>query len=70
MPNYNDPRELITDLILWFGAIRDVWPSFETRMINRERRFRLRYAEGKITAERLSIELDAIRQKREDRTGK
>lgn len=66
---YNDPRKLLSDLMFWFGAIRDVWPSFETRMINRERRMKNRYAEGKITHARLKNELEAIQARRMARTG-
>lgn len=64
MPQYDDPRKLLTDLLLWIEAIKDWLPDFETRMANRERRYRLRHAEGKISTERLEIELEAIRQKR------
>ena len=39
-------------------------PDFETRMINRETKWRRRHAEGKISDARLAIELNAIRQKR------
>jgi hypothetical protein len=65
MPSpYNNPLQFLSDLLLWIEAIKDFLPDFETRMVNRERRFRLRHAEGKISHERLGIELEAIRQKR------
>jgi len=69
-PMYNDPRVLLTDLILWINAIRDWIPDFEQRMINRERRFRLRHTNGKITDERLAIELEAIEQRRAAKASK
>jgi hypothetical protein len=64
MPKYDNPIVLLNDLILWFNAIKDWLPSFHQRMINRERRLRLRHAEGNITDKRLDIELKAIKQRK------
>lgn len=64
MPQYTDPRKLLEDLLLWLEAIRSIWPSFENRMANKERRVRLRHQRRKISDEELAIELKAIEQKR------
>jgi len=67
---YDDPRVLLTDLILWINAIRDWIPDFEHRMINREKRYRRRHEEGKITRQRLDIELRAIEQRKAAKASK
>ena len=67
MPKYDNIFLFLRDIQLWLETIRDWVPDFETRMVNRERRFRRRHLEGKISDERLAIELHAIEQKRATR---
>ena len=67
MPQFDTPFQIITQLLAWADSLRDWFPDFETRMINRERRKRLQHAEGKLTDAELAIELDAIEQKRASR---
>jgi len=66
-PSYNNIYTFLRDLQLWMETIRDWVPDFETRMANRERRYRRRHLQGKISTERLNIELKAIEQKRASR---
>ena len=68
----NKPTNILAtarDIFLFIESLRDWIPDFETRMINREKRFRVRYEKGKISQERLAIELQAIELRRKARNG-
>ena len=60
-------HEYLQYLFLIVDALQDLFPSFEQRLANREGRVRRRHQEGKISDERLQVELDIITQKREAR---